>query len=220
MNYASTCEKLSMQPHWVYRTLPWSFSLPPVDVQLGWEAQPCRCNVPYFCRNCIDCDQQSKTVHDAFMQFMYHTCMATSWPKTKNLTIDLITPHNPLHKKNIGSRSKWKSLLKDLCNWLLCFSQWSVQKDQMKCTKKIIRSGPKCKSLSRIWNWSKSDPPIKHPKPPKSTLLSTVTTIVLWISQPGNSTLNVLLRRNHLLAIALKPSKNLKTLKPSRNLKP
>ncbi len=30
--------------------------------------------------------------------------------------------------------------------------------------KKIIRSGPKCKSLSRIWNRPKSDPPIKHPK--------------------------------------------------------
>jgi hypothetical protein len=43
---------------------------------------------------------------------------------------------------------------------------------------------------------------------------------LLWISQPGNSTLNILLLRIHLLAIALKPSKNLKTLKPSRNPKP
>lgn len=150
MNYASTCEKLSMQPHWVYRTLPWSFSLPPVAVQLGWEAQPCRCNVPYFCRNCIDCDQQSKTVHDAFMQFMYHTCMATSWPKTKNLTIDLITPHNPLHKKNIGSRSKWKSLLKDLCNRLLCFSQSSAQKDHQKWTQMQIP----LQNLKLIQIWS------------------------------------------------------------------
>jgi hypothetical protein len=43
---------------------------------------------------------------------------------------------------------------------------------------------------------------------------------LLWISQPGNSTLNILLLRFHLLAIALEASKNLKTLKPSRNPKP
>ncbi len=136
-----------------------SFSLPPVDFQLGWEAQPCRCNFPNVCRNCIDCDHQSITVHDAFMQFMYHTCMATSWPKTKNLAIYLITPHNLLHKKNIGSRSKWKSLFKDLCNWLLCFSQSSAQKDHQKWTQIKIA----LQNLKSVQIWSPYQASKNHP---------------------------------------------------------
>ncbi len=159
MNYAKHLWKSVHAASFGLQGIALSFSLPPVDFQLGWEAQPCRCTVPNFCRNCIDCDRQSITVHVAFMQFMYHTCMATSWPKTKNLAIDLITPHNPLHKKNIGSTSKWNSLLKDLCNWWLCFSQSSAQKDHQKWTQMQIP----LQNLKLIQSWSPYQASKNHP---------------------------------------------------------
>ncbi len=35
-----------MQPHLVWRALPWAYSLPPVNGQHGQEGWPCRCNAP------------------------------------------------------------------------------------------------------------------------------------------------------------------------------
>ncbi len=34
-----------MQSHFVYRTLPWLYPLPPIDGKHGREGQPCRCNI-------------------------------------------------------------------------------------------------------------------------------------------------------------------------------
>ncbi len=48
MTFCKHRAKPSMQPHLVYRALPWLYSLPPLDGQHGQEGQPCRCNVLLF----------------------------------------------------------------------------------------------------------------------------------------------------------------------------